>query len=186
VPARRIGRQAGYQPINDRNRRRTVSAGMRRCRFLSEVMAMAQQHRPEPDYGFVYPQTGGTYEEGCEIPAVGAPTSADCWWMAFPMTRPRPRCRSRHTQRHRDRREHRGVRREQRRHCFGHGDESISRGWKESELKKGDSITIDGYAAKDSANTANAPADGRKRSRAVQAARMTLMCFARYIRSSAT
>lgn len=51
---------------------------------------MAQQHRPEPDYGFVYPQTGGTYEEGCEIPAVGAPTSADCWWMAFPMTRPRP------------------------------------------------------------------------------------------------
>jgi len=42
----------------------------------------------------------------------------------------------------------------------------VSGGWKKSELKKGDPITIDGYAAKDAANTANARTvtlpDGRK------------------------
>jgi hypothetical protein len=42
----------------------------------------------------------------------------------------------------------------------------ISRGWRRSELKKGDQITVEGYGAKDGRNTANAGAvtlpDGRK------------------------
>jgi hypothetical protein len=42
----------------------------------------------------------------------------------------------------------------------------ISRGWKKSDLKKGDAITIQGFGAKDAANVANATtvtlADGRK------------------------
>ena len=41
-----------------------------------------------------------------------------------------------------------------------------SRGWKKSDLKKGDAITIQGFAAKDAENMANATtvtlADGRK------------------------
>lgn len=40
------------------------------------------------------------------------------------------------------------------------------RGWKKADLKKGDRITVDGYAAKDGSNVANARtvtlADGRK------------------------
>lgn len=32
----------------------------------------------------------------------------------------------------------------------------IRRGWKKAELKKGDPVTVDGYAAKDGSNTANA------------------------------
>jgi hypothetical protein len=41
-----------------------------------------------------------------------------------------------------------------------------SRGWKKTDLKKGDQITLDGYAAKDGSNMANARTvrlpDGRK------------------------
>ena len=41
-----------------------------------------------------------------------------------------------------------------------------SRGWKRTDLKNGDQITVDGYAAKDGSNIANARmvtlADGRK------------------------
>ena len=41
-----------------------------------------------------------------------------------------------------------------------------SRGWKRTDLKKGDQITVDGYAAKDGSNLANARGvalpDGRK------------------------
>ena len=41
-----------------------------------------------------------------------------------------------------------------------------SRGWKRTDLKEGDQITVDGYAAKDRSNLANARmvrlADGRK------------------------
>jgi hypothetical protein len=41
-----------------------------------------------------------------------------------------------------------------------------SRGWKKTDLKKGDQITLDGYAAKDGSNIANARTvtlpDGRK------------------------
>jgi hypothetical protein len=41
-----------------------------------------------------------------------------------------------------------------------------SRGWKKTDLKKGDQITVDGYAAKDGSNLANARTvmlpDGRK------------------------
>ncbi len=40
------------------------------------------------------------------------------------------------------------------------------RGWKQSDLKKGDRITVDGFAAKDAPHVANARtvslADGRK------------------------
>ena len=40
------------------------------------------------------------------------------------------------------------------------------RGWKKSDLKKGDSVTVDGYSAKDARNVANARMvalpDGRK------------------------
>jgi len=32
----------------------------------------------------------------------------------------------------------------------------VSRGWKKSDLKKGDLVTVDGYAAKDRSNVANA------------------------------
>ena len=32
----------------------------------------------------------------------------------------------------------------------------LRRGWKKSELKSGDPVTVDGYAAKDGTNTANA------------------------------
>jgi Family of unknown function (DUF6152) len=42
----------------------------------------------------------------------------------------------------------------------------IHRGWKKSELKEGDQVTVDGYAAKDGRNVANARIvtlpDGRK------------------------
>ena len=42
----------------------------------------------------------------------------------------------------------------------------ISRGWKKSDMKKGDAITVQGFGAKDAANMANATtvtlADGRK------------------------
>jgi hypothetical protein len=42
----------------------------------------------------------------------------------------------------------------------------IRRGWRSTELKKGDQITVDGYAAKDGSNLANARTvtlpDGRK------------------------
>jgi hypothetical protein len=42
----------------------------------------------------------------------------------------------------------------------------LNRGWKQNELKKGDQVTVDGYAAKDSPNVANARnvtlSDGRR------------------------
>jgi hypothetical protein len=42
----------------------------------------------------------------------------------------------------------------------------VNRGWKKTELKKGDQVTVDGYAAKDGRNVANARIvtlpDGRK------------------------
>jgi hypothetical protein len=42
----------------------------------------------------------------------------------------------------------------------------LHRGWKKMELKKGDQVTVDGYAAKDGSNMANARTvtlpDGRK------------------------
>jgi hypothetical protein len=42
----------------------------------------------------------------------------------------------------------------------------LRRGWKKMELKKGDQVTVDGYAAKDGSNVANARTvtlpDGRK------------------------
>jgi hypothetical protein len=42
----------------------------------------------------------------------------------------------------------------------------VNRGWKKTELKKGDQVTVEGYGAKDGSNTANASTvtlpDGRK------------------------
>jgi hypothetical protein len=42
----------------------------------------------------------------------------------------------------------------------------VNRGWKKTELKKGDQVTVEGYGAKDGGNTANASTvtlpDGRK------------------------